>query len=101
MIAKYFNKKVYTDPALREKYTKSGYWVNIRLIRYSDVVLMAAEAACELGDNTSARRYLEMVRARARGTNANILPEVTTDNQSVRPTALSTSPTRAKLLPIP
>ena len=82
VIAKYFNKKVYTDPALREKYTKSGYWVNIRLIRYSDVVLMAAEAACELGDNTSARRYLEMVRARARGTNANILPEVTTDNQS-------------------
>ena len=82
VIAKYFNKKVYTDPALREKYTKSGYWVNIRLIRYSDVVLMAAEAACELGDNTSARRYLEMIRARARGMNANILPEVTTDNQS-------------------
>lgn len=81
VVAKYFNKKVYTDPALRQKYSKGGYWVNIRIIRYSDVVLMAAEAACELNDKTAARKYLEMVRARARGANKNILPEVTTDDQ--------------------
>ena len=43
----YFNKKAYTDPALRKEYTNKGFWVNIRLIRYSDVVLMAAEAANE------------------------------------------------------
>ena len=82
VIAKYFNKKAYTDPAMRLKFTKGGYWVNIRLIRYADVVLMASEAACELGDLSSARNYLEMVRARARGNNIGILPEVTTNNQN-------------------
>lgn len=82
VIAKYFNKKAYTDPSLRSLYTKFGFWVNVRLIRYSDVVLMAAEAACEQGDLTAARNYLEMVRARARGGNPDILPEVTTNNQS-------------------
>lgn len=81
VIAKYFNKKAYTDPSLRTKYTKGGYWVNIRLIRYADVVLMASEAACELNDLPAARNYLEMVRARARGNNADILPEVTTDDK--------------------
>jgi hypothetical protein len=43
---------------------------------------MASEAACELGDLSSARNYLEMVRARARGNNIGILPEVTTNNQN-------------------
>lgn len=82
VIAKYFNKKVYTDPAMRSKFTKGGYWVNVRLIRYADVVLMASEAACELNDLPAARKYLEMVRSRARGTNVGVLPEVTTDVQS-------------------
>lgn len=82
VVAKYFNKKVYTDPALRIQFTKGGYWMNIRVIRYSDVVLMAAEAACELGDATNAKKYLEMVRGRARAKNIGILPEVTTNDQS-------------------
>lgn len=82
VIAKFFNKKVYTDPAMRTKFTKGGYWVNIRVIRYSDVVLMAAEAACEQGDLPGARKYLEMVRSRARGKNIGVLPEVTTNDQS-------------------
>ena len=43
---------------------------------------MAAEAACELGDLDTAKDYLEQVRARARGTNIGILPEVTTDDQA-------------------
>ena len=43
----YFNKKAYTSPELRKKYTKDGFWVNIRIIRYPDVLLMAAEAANE------------------------------------------------------
>lgn len=82
---KYFNKKVYTDPALRAKYTKGGFWVNIRMIRYADVVLMAAEAANELGNMPEARRLLESVRARARGTNLQVLPEVTaTDPEELR-----------------
>ena len=69
-----FNKKAYTDPALRREYTNKGFWVNIRLIRYADVVLMAAEAANE---------DLEMVRARARGNNPNILPKIESMDQTV------------------
>ncbi|MDP4201177.1 MAG: RagB/SusD family nutrient uptake outer membrane protein [Bacteroidota bacterium] len=79
----YFNKKAYTDPAKRALYTKEGFWVNIRIIRYADVVLMAAESANELGKSSEASNYLEMVRARARGTNATILPKVTSLVQNV------------------
>ncbi len=77
VINKYYNKKVYTNPSLRVTYTKGGYWMNIRLIRYADVVLMASEAANELGNSADALKYLEMVRARARGSNSAVLPKVT------------------------
>ena len=78
----YWNKKVYTDPAIRREVNSTfGQWVNIRLIRYADVVLMAAEAANELGQTSEALNYLEMVRRRARGSNASILPKVTTTDQ--------------------
>ena len=43
---------------------------------------MAAEAANELGQTGQAMEYLEMVRARARGTNASVLPKVTTTDQA-------------------
>ena len=82
VVNKYYNKKAYTDPALRAKYTKGGFWFNIRLIRYADVVLMAAEAANETGQTQEALDYLEMVRARARGTNSAVLPKVTTTDQA-------------------
>ena len=81
----YYNKKAYCSPELREYYgSNDGFWYNIRMIRYSDVVLMAAEAACEMGGEAmieEALDYLEQVRARARGTNTNVLPKVTTTNQ--------------------
>ena len=80
-IGAYFNKKAYTDPALRKEYTNKGFWVNIRLIRYADVLLMGAESANEKGIPGEAIDYLEQVRARARGTNSNILPKVTTTDQ--------------------
>lgn len=44
---------------------------------------MAAESANELGRTGEAGNYLEMVRARARGTNASLLPKVTTADQAV------------------
>lgn len=78
----YFNKKAYTEPELRKKYTKSGFWVNIRLIRYPDVLLMGAEAANEKGLTAEASDYLEQVRAHARGTLADVLPKVTATGQS-------------------
>ncbi len=82
----YWNKKIYTDPADRLALNnRFGRWMNHRIIRYADVLLMAAEAANEIGgpDNTQkALEWLEMVRARARGNNASILPPVTTTNQA-------------------
>lgn len=81
--AKYYNKKAYTDPTLRAKYTKFGYWVNVRMIRLSDVLLMGAEAANELGLTDEALDYLERVRFRARGGNQTILPEVTDRDQTI------------------
>ncbi len=84
-VGRFYNKKAYCSKTLRQTYgDKGGFWYNIRLIRYADVVLMAAEAACELGGKTNielAKEYLEMVRSRARGTNTGVLPEVTTDDQ--------------------
>lgn len=82
VVNKYYNKKAYTDPALRSKYSKSGHWFNIRIIRYADVVLMAAEAANETGKTPEALNYLEMVRARARGGNNAVLPKITTSDQN-------------------
>ena len=55
--------------------------VNFCYLRYADVVLMAAEAANEKNIPGEAIDYLEMVRARARGSNTNILPKVTTTDQ--------------------
>lgn len=76
-----FNKKAYTNPALRREFTRMGYWVNIRLIRYSDVLLMGAESANEKGIPSEAIDYLEQVRAAARGSNSTLLPKVTTTAQ--------------------
>ncbi len=39
---------------------------NYSMIRYAEVLLIAAEAAVELGDNASAITYINQVRARAR-----------------------------------
>ena len=52
------------------------------IIRYPDVLLMGAEAANEKGLPTEALDYLEQVRAHARGTLTDVLPKVTTTNQS-------------------
>jgi hypothetical protein len=82
----YWNKKIYTNPADRLALNnRFGRWMNHRIIRYADVLLMAAEAANELGgtqNTTDALAWLEMVRARARGTNNSILAPVTTTDQA-------------------
>ncbi|HOZ76746.1 MAG TPA: RagB/SusD family nutrient uptake outer membrane protein [Ferruginibacter sp.] len=69
---KYWNKKVYSDPAMRA-YTGyidgngGAYWINHRILRYADVYLMLAEASNELGDGATAAASLEKVRDRASG----------------------------------
>ncbi len=78
-----YNQKVYTNPSFRAAAnSQAGQWVNIRLLRYADVVLIAAEAANELGQTEVALEMLEMVRARARGGNDAVLPRITTTNQA-------------------
>src|SRR5207253_2742029 len=61
-----------------------GWWMNVRILRYADVVLMFAEAANEVGgaaNITAARNALNSVRARARAGNAALLPDVTAIDQ--------------------
>ncbi|MFC3414202.1 RagB/SusD family nutrient uptake outer membrane protein [Algoriphagus hitonicola] len=58
---------------------------NIRIFRYADLLLIAAEAANELGNSSEALNYLNQVRERARQGNPDILPDVTiTDQQELR-----------------
>ncbi len=79
----YWNKKSYSNPAIRRSVNSNGgSWVDMRVIRYADLVLMAAEAANESGNSADALKYLEMIRARARQNNSAILPKVTTTNQA-------------------
>lgn len=63
---KYWNKKIYADPAYRAStgHSDNPNWINKRVIRYADVVLIAAEAANEMGDGEKAAHYLNMVRDR-------------------------------------
>jgi starch-binding outer membrane protein, SusD/RagB family len=89
---KYWNKKVYTgnDPALR---ASTGYinnngaarWINHRILRYADVILMLAEASNELGDGATAEANLELIRDRAsgnKGKDRTVVPFVTYQNQA-------------------
>jgi tetratricopeptide (TPR) repeat protein len=55
---------------------------NLRLLRYADVLLLAAEAYNELGNASAALPLLNQIRKRARGTNNFILTDVTTTDQS-------------------
>lgn len=56
---------------------------NDRVIRYSDVLLMHAEAAAHNGKEGDARTSLNQVRARARGADVNALPDVTASGQAL------------------
>lgn len=55
---------------------------NLRLLRYADILLLAAEAINENGKPADALPYLNQVRRRARGSNNFILPDITTTDQN-------------------
>lgn len=79
-----YNQKVYTNPSYRVAANSTfGEWMNVRILRYADVVLMAAEASNELNQTDDALEYLEMIRKRARGGNNAILPEITETDQAL------------------
>lgn len=81
-----YNNKVYSNPAVRSTVGhRFGYWMNVRILRYADIVLMYAEAANEVGgaaNITAAATALNSVRFRARNGNNAILPNVTTTDQA-------------------
>jgi len=70
---KYFNNKSEEAP-FGDPNPNGGS--NDRVIRYADVLLMQAEAAWHTGDMLTAQQALNSVRARARGNQTNILPNI-------------------------
>jgi hypothetical protein len=90
---KYWNKKLYSDPQMRAYTGEVGPsggadWINHRILRYADVLLMLAEASNETGDGPTAEAMLEQVRARARGGNNAVLPHIAFTSQSQMRTAI-------------
>jgi len=75
-----FSKKAWVPERPPIGFGNSG--ANIRLFRYADLLLIAAEAANELGNSTAALMYLNQVRERARQGDEDILPDVTITTQS-------------------
>ncbi|MEJ7587874.1 MAG: RagB/SusD family nutrient uptake outer membrane protein [Ferruginibacter sp.] len=95
---KYWNKKLYTgnDPAMR---TFTGFinnngnarWINHRIYRYAEIILMLAEAANETGDGPTAAANLELIRNRASGNlgpTRTILPPIAFVSQAQMRTAI-------------
>jgi hypothetical protein len=92
----YWNKKVYSDPQMRQftgQIFGSGGadWINHRILRYADVLLMHAEASNELADGATAAIYLEKIRNRASGNlgaGRSIVPPIAFVNQAQMRTAI-------------
>ncbi|MET0300469.1 MAG: RagB/SusD family nutrient uptake outer membrane protein [Flavitalea sp.] len=76
-----YNQKSYVPFSLYVD-CNEGSEQNIRVLRFAEVLLMNAEAANETGNSTLALQSLNRVRARARGSNPAVLPDVTTTDQA-------------------
>jgi starch-binding outer membrane protein, SusD/RagB family len=74
-----YNRKVWTPG----NDTPTQWSHHRRLIRYADVLLMAAEALNENGKSSDALIYLNQVRKRARGGNISILPDVSVTDKNL------------------
>lgn len=69
-----YHWKYFPHPLTEWPSAQSGP-LDIKLIRYADVVLFAAEAALELGQQNDALEYINMVRKRARNSGDTGKPE--------------------------
>jgi hypothetical protein len=74
-----YSRKVQMDGAIT---TEDNFGYNRRIIRYADILLMAAEALNENGKPDDALIYLNLVRERARNGNEGILPDITVTEKS-------------------
>jgi hypothetical protein len=80
----YWNKKAYTEAEERARFSlRFNLWENIKILRYADVLLMAAEAAFQTGNTALATQYLNQVRARARD-GADVLSDVTATLEAIK-----------------
>jgi starch-binding outer membrane protein, SusD/RagB family len=81
----YYPKKYFTfkneDAPFGDPNPNGG--TNDRVIRFSDVLLMHAEAAAQNGNEGPARTSLNRVRARARGNTVGILADITAGGQAL------------------
>ncbi len=73
-----YNQKIWTPGTT----TLESFGHNRRMLRYGEILLIAAECLNENGNQAEALTYLNMIRARARGGNNDILPDVTTTDQA-------------------
>jgi hypothetical protein len=83
MVNERYNQKAWIPRPPQGNHNGSG---NIRILRYADILLIAAEALNENGKPQEALNFLNQIRARARGNRpATILPPVTvTDRDQLR-----------------
>ncbi|WP_421942648.1 RagB/SusD family nutrient uptake outer membrane protein [Pedobacter sp.] len=80
-----YNQKSYVPFSLIITGFNEGAQQNVRVLRFSDVLLMNAEAANETNNAALARTSLNRVRARARNGASGILPDVTSsDKETLR-----------------
>ncbi len=56
---------------------------NIRMMRYAEILLIAAEALNENGKTDDALKYINLVRARARGSSTRVLPDIMTADKAI------------------
>lgn len=67
-----YNQKVWTPG----DNVNTAFQHNVRVLRYADVLLMAAEVLNHNGKTSDALIYLNRVRERARGGNVSVLPDI-------------------------
>lgn len=79
----HYTQRKFMDESLANPWSDQGSqpWVFIRL---GEIYLNYAEALYELGDETTARLYLNKIRERARGGRADIVPDVTAAGTELR-----------------
>lgn len=78
-----YNQKSYVPFNTRVSGFNEGAQQNIRVLRFSDILLMNAEAANELGNSAQALTSVNRVRKRARGASTTVLPDIITTDQSI------------------
>jgi|AntRauTorckE5430_2_1112549.scaffolds.fasta_scaffold00562_2 hypothetical protein len=81
----FYNKKAFNNKAEEAPFgdPNPNGGTNDRVIRYADVLLMHAEAAAKNGNEAAAKTSLNAVRARARGADNSILPDITSSGQAL------------------